>query len=207
MENFKDTVRIIKSIIFLILAIYIIAVVQRHFFSSNSKEKEATTIETSSKLQKVLQISELSTYHVTFNGVAAVKDAENKLLYNVAYQAKVGIGLDMEQIRVDIDQPDESQKKIIVTLPEIKIADVTIDPGSLDYIFEDASADTEDISITSLPACKADAETDCMSNDIIFELAEENAVNTVKALMQPFLAQNEGYTLKIQVKGGSSYEG
>lgn len=46
-----------------------------------------------------------------------------------------------------------------------------------------------------------------MSNDIIFELAEENAVNTVKALMQPFLSQNEGYTLKIQVKGGSSYEG
>lgn len=198
MEKLKDTAKVIKLIIFFAVLIFIMFAIHRLIFSSDAKEKEVTTVETSSKLQKVLQISELSTYQVTFNGVAAVKDTDNKLLYNVAYRAKIGIGLDMEQIKVDVDDTDEAHKKIIVTLPEIKIADVTIDPGSLDYIFEDASADTEDVSITSLPACKADAEADCKSNDLIFKLANENAVNTIKALMQPFLAQNKDFTLEIR---------
>lgn len=154
----------------------------------------------------MLQISELSTYQVSFNGVASVSDIENKPLYHVAYEAKVGIGLDMEQLKVEVDESHEEDKKIIVTLPEIKIADVDIDPGSLDYIFEDNSADTEEISITSLPACKADAEADCKSNGLMFELAKENAVNTIKALMQPFIEQNSDYTLEIQGEGGDSYE-
>lgn len=197
MENLKDTAKIIKSFFILAVLVFIAVIIYRQFFSDAAKEKEATAIETSSKLQKVLKISELSTYQVTFNGVAAVNDTEDRLLYNVAYQAKVGIGLDMEQIKVEVDD-SEDHKKIIVTLPEIKIADVTIEPGSLDYIFEDASADTEDVSITALPACKADAEADCKSNELIFELAKENAVNTIKALMQPFLTQNKDYTLEIK---------
>lgn len=197
MENLKDTAKIIKSFFILAVLVFIAVIIYRQFFSDAAKEKEATAIETSSKLQKVLKISELSTYQVTFNGVAAVNDTEDRLLYNVAYQAKVGIGLDMEQIKVEVDD-SEDHKKIIVTLPEIKIADVTIEPGSLDYIFEDASADTEDVSITALPACKADAEADCKSNELIFELAKENAVNTIKALMQPFLAQNKDYILEIK---------
>lgn len=197
MENLKDTAKIIKSFFILAVLVFIAVIIYRQFFSDAAKEKEATAIETSSKLQKVLKISELSTYQVTFNGVAAVNDTEDRLLYNVAYQAKVGIGLDMEQIKVEVDD-SEDHKKIIVTLPEIKIADVTIEPGSLDYIFEDASADTEDVSITALPACKADAEADCKSNELIFELAKENAVNTIKALMQPFLTQNKDYILEIK---------
>lgn len=205
MEKFKDTAQMIKTVIFFVVFIVIVIVIWRQFFS-DSKPKDTTSIETSSKLQKVLQISELSTYQVSFNGVASVSDIENKPLYHVAYEAKVGIGLDMEQLKVEVDESHEEDKKIIVTLPEIKIADVDIDPGSLDYIFEDNSADTEEISITSLPACKADAEADCKSNGLMFELAKENAVNTIKALMQPFIEQNSDYTLEIQGEGGDSYE-
>ena len=92
---------------------------------------------------------------------------------------------------------NDKKKKIIVALPPVEIADVEVDPGSLDYIFIDSSANTPDVSITSLPACKADAQADCQSNKMLFELARDNAVNTVEALMRPFLTQNKDYELEV----------
>lgn len=200
----RDLPALIKSILLLMILLLFIWMLWRPFGSGARQEKEITLAEASSKLEKVLKISELSTYQVTFNGVANVTGAENQLLYHVAYKAKVRIGIDMEKITVSVkdtqntDAPDE-KKKIIVALPPVEIADVDVDPGSLDYIFTDPSADTPDVSITSLPACKADAEADCQSNELLFELARENAVNTVEALMRPFLAQNKDYELEISL--------
>ena len=111
----------------------------------------------------------------------------------------------MDQIKVSIDDTDPENKLMQVTLPDAEIADVNVDPGSLDYIFKDRNADTADVSVTSLPACIADAEADCRSNEELFTLARENAVRTVEALMQPFLAQTKEYTLKIAGKGGAPY--
>lgn len=203
----RDLPALIKSIFFLIILFLFAFVLWRYFTDSSKKDQEIRLTETSSKLEKVLKISELSTYQVTFNGVANVSGADNQLLYHVAYHAKVRIGLDMEQISVSVkdaapgSNPGDSdkKKKIIVTLPPVEIADVEIDPGSLDYIFLDKSANTPDVSITSLPACKKDAEADCSSNQMLFELARDNAVNTVEALMRPFLTQNKDYELEISL--------
>ena len=197
MENhFKNMARLIKSFCLLIVLLVIVFFLWRQFFSSN-KKGGTTTVGTSSRLEKILQISELSTYQVTFNGVADINDDAGNLLFYTAYQAKVSIGLDMEKIQVSVTDPDEPEQKITVTLPEIEISDVNVDPGSLDYIFADSSADTDTVSITALPACKADAEAECRSDKVMFALARENAVNTIEALMQPFLAQNKQYQLEI----------
>lgn len=203
--HFKDLLKLIKYALILAALIIVIFII-RYQISNGNQKKEQTTIETSAKLEKILQISELSTYQVTFNGVTDVKDDTDTLLYHVSYNAKVGIGLNMEEIRVTIDEGSDENKKIIVTLPEIKITEANVDPGSLDYIFVEQSANTENVSMTALPACKADAEAECRSNDVILELARENAVNTVKALTEPILAQNKEYQLEIQTEGGSTYE-
>ena len=167
--------------------------------------KETKTVLTSSKLEKVLQISDLSTYKVTFNGVAAV-EAEDELLYNVAYHATVNIGLDMKEIQVTVDDSEEENKKITVVLPNIEIVDVEVEPGSLDYIFEESSANTQDVIREALSACKEDARTECSTNELLFALARENAGNTVKALTAPLLEQYPEYTLEILGEGGYRYE-
>ncbi len=196
-NHLKHKTRLIKAFCLLVILLLILFFLWHRIFSNSNKPKEFTTVEATSRLEKILQISELSTYQVTFNGVADIHSDDGSLLYYTAYQAKVSIGLDMEKIQVSVTEPEAPEQKITVTLPEIEIADVNVDPGSLDYIFEDSSADTDTVSITALPACKADAEAECRSDEAIFELARENAVRTVEALMQPFLVQNKAYKLEI----------
>ncbi len=196
-NHLKHKTRLIKAFCLLVILLLILFFLWHRIFSNSNKPKEITTVEATSRLEKILQISELSTYQVTFNGVADIHSDDGSLLYYTAYQAKVNIGLDMEKIQVSVTEPEAPEQKITVTLPEIEIADVNVDPGSLDYIFEDSSADTDTVSITALPACKADAEAECRSDEAIFELARENAVRTVEALMQPFLVQNKAYKLEI----------
>lgn len=196
-NHLKHKTRLIKAFCLLVILLLILFFLWHRIFSNSNKPKEITTVEATSRLEKILQISELSTYQVTFNGVADIHSDDGSLLYYTAYQAKVSIGLDMEKIQVSVTEPEAPEQKITITLPEIEIADVNVDPGSLDYIFEDSSADTDTVSITALPACKADAEAECRSDEAIFELARENAVRTVEALMQPFLVQNKAYKLEI----------
>ena len=194
---------IVKLIIVLFVVILIaLFVILRQFLKDGDAGKEKTTVVTSSRLEKVLQISELSTYKVTYNGVASVKNDDDELLYHVAYEAKISVGLDMEKIQVEVDESEEENKKIIVTLPEIEIMDVDVNPGSLDYIFEKKSADTDDVSMAAFPACRADVEEECKSNEVLFELARENAGNTIKALVKPLLEQYEEYSLEIVSEGG-----
>lgn len=195
---------IVKLIIVLFVVILIaLFVILRQFLKDGDAGKEKTTVVTSSRLEKVLQISELSTYKVTYNGVASVKNDDDELLYHVAYEAKISVGLDMEKIQVEVDESEEENKKIIVTLPKIEIMDVDVNPGSLDYIFEKKSADTDDVSMAAFPACRADVEEECKSNEVLFELARENAANTIKALVKPLLEQYEEYSLEIVSEGGS----
>ena len=179
-NHLKHKTRLIKAFCLLVILLLILFFLWHRIFSNSNKPKEITTVEATSRLEKILQISELSTYQVTFNGVADIHSDDGSLLYYTAYQAKVNIGLDMEKIQVSVTEPEAPEQKITVTLPEIEIADVNVDPGSLDYIFEDSSADTDTVSITALPACKADAEAECRSDEAIFELARENAVRTVE---------------------------
>lgn len=196
-NHLKQIPRLVKSLCLLLILLLAVFFLWQQLFNNSNKQDEITTVETSSRLEKILQISELSTYQVTFNGVADIHGDDGSLLYHTAYQAKVSIGLDLEQVQVSVSEPEDAEQKITVTLPEIEIADVNVDPGSLDYIFKDSSANTDTVSITALPACKADAEAECRSDQVIFSLARENAVRTIEALMQPFLVQNKAFQLEI----------
>ncbi len=214
----RDITRFIRTLIAATLLILFVCFLWRRSIDDPSRQP-VTTTETSSRLEKTLKISELSTYQVTYNGVAAIRNDADHLLYYAAYNAKVSIGIDMEKITVSLQtrqetqtdsgkgsHPDTEKNILVVTLPEVTITDIAIDPGSLDYIFADHDANDEHVSITALPACKADAEAECKTNRLLYELAQENAINTVRALTQPFLDQNKDYSLKIIGSGGYHYE-
>jgi len=68
----------------------------------------------------------------------------------------------------------------------------------LDYLFYDEKADTLGVNAEAQKKCRDDVELECKNNTAIIELAEQNAVNTLKALISPIIEQlDEEYTLNI----------
>lgn len=169
-----------------------------HLFSRDKGNGEKITVATEASLEKILQISDLSSYKAVYNGVACIPDPENEgePSYYAAYEAEVQIGINMEQIQIQVD---EGQKKVFVRLPETKINDVVVDMTSLDYIFMDKKAETKDVSSEAYSTCIADAKEESSSNQEIIRLAEENTKDLVKALLEPLLEQQEEqYALVIE---------
>lgn len=196
-EKIKSAVSI-KIPLWFIIVVFL-AVCMLLFILSLTLNKETNTeVITKSSLEKIVDLSELSTFESVYNGVAEVLNKENpeKIDYYVAYESRVKAGIDFEKIEIDVI-PEE--KKVIVTIPEIQINGITVDMESLEYIFINNRANTVSVSAEAYDACIADAEKEVENQAAIIELAEENARNIVEALIHPFINQlDEEYVLEIQ---------
>ncbi len=202
----RDVIKLLKW--FVILAVVVILVVvgyklARQLGWFGLKPKVETTILTSSQLEQVLQIDDLSVCAITYNGVAEVpqKMHPNKVAYYVSYEAVAKASLNMEDIKVQIDDNvgEGQPKKIIVTLPQLQVKQIDVDMASLDYMFVKKSANTADVSEEAYAACIADAGSECRGNEVFLQMAKENCENTVKALLMPIIEnQDETYELVIQ---------
>lgn len=168
------------------------------FILRPGQTEPAQEVVTISTLEKIIHTSELSTYTTTYNGIATVmneKDPE-EVDYYVAYEATVNAGIDFQDCTATLDAANNI---ILITLPEVGITDVTVDPGSLDYIFVNKKAETATVSSQALPLCKKDATTESEKQDALLSFAEENAKNVITALTRPLLEQSEtNYTLVFQ---------
>ena len=97
---------LIKGVIGIIVIVLIVFVIKKGFF--DSKEGEVTTISQSS-IEKILDISELSTLEYTYNAVAAGYNEDGKtLLYHVAYEGTVSAGIDFDKLKVKVN-PDKKE--------------------------------------------------------------------------------------------------
>ena len=112
----------------IILAVVVILVVVGYKLAKQLgwfglKPKVETTILTSSQLEQVLQIDDLSVCEITYNGVAEVpqKNHPTKVVYYVSYEAEVKASINMADIDVQIDDNvgEGQAKKIIVTLRQM----------------------------------------------------------------------------------------
>lgn len=167
-------------------------------FVLNAKKKNEVEVISVEKLKQIINVSELSTSQAVYNGIAQVmnKEDENKVDYYVSYEAKVNVGLEFDQIEIDVDNEN---KKIIVTIPEIEITDVNVDITSLDYIFCNEKANTSTVSQEAYRACIADVTEESKGEKEIYNLAEQNAKNIVKALINPFVEQlDASFELEIR---------
>ena len=152
--------------------------------------KETTSIVTSSVLEKVLNTTELSTYKMTYNGIAQVNDPEkdDDVAYYVSYQSTVRAGVDISKIKVE---KDTEKKQYIVTLPEIKIFEPNVSI--------DSSANTSTVSKEAYKAAIRDAEKEVNANTEIKRLAKENLTNVITATTKPLLnGDEEDYTLQVK---------
>lgn len=153
---------------------------------------------TETTLKDIIDVSELSTFEAVYNGVARIPDSAdaNVIDYYVAYEATVKAGIDFNKIDIKLDN---TAKVITVTLPEVKINDINVNIGSLDYIFNDKNANTSTVSGDAYKLCIADAEEKSKAEAEIYTIAEENAHNIIEALVLPFVSQlDEEYELIIK---------
>lgn len=159
------------------------------------QSKSASDVITVSTLEKIVDVSELSTYSFVYNGIAQVANEKkpDKIDYYVSYQSTVKAGINFEEIEISVD---EQTKVITIDLPDIKITDIEVEVASLDFIFINSRADTTSVSKPALEACTKDIEAECAQQEALYELARENAEAALTALIDPFIKQlGEEYTL------------
>lgn len=179
-----------------ILLIVIVGMFAYSFINGLTTHKEIITV---SSLEEIINISDLNTYQAVYNGVAEVinEKKENKIDCYVSYEAKVNAGFDFEEVRI---VKEDEPKRIIVTIPKIEISEVNVDIGSLDYMYLEKVSDDEMITKRAYKACIADVEDESKNEIEIYELAEQNAINIVEALISPFI-QQFGPEYELVIKG------
>lgn len=161
-------------------------------------QKRRTGDHQSDSAGKMVDVSDMSTFEAIYNGIAEVENEADptQIDYYVSYEAKVKAGFDFENLNMQVDH---DRKVITVKIPEIKITDVNVDIGSLDYIFENKKANTENVSEQAYKKCIEDVTRESAEEKAIYELAKQNAKNTMEAIIQPFMEQlDEEYQLQIE---------
>lgn len=205
MDSTKKKSLLSRIPILLVIVIAVIAVVMLAVRAVRNQEGKKNVI-TTSTLAKIVDVSELSTFTAVYNGIAQVPEESKpeKTAYYVSYKAKVNAGLDFEKIKFDVeDKEGKDETKIIrAILPKVGITDVIVDITSMDYIFVNKKANTPTVSQEAYKACEADAQSECEQEAAIFDLAEQNAENILRALIEPFVDQMDSeYRLEIEWEG------
>ena len=163
---------VIASVILLIVAVFIVQQVKKE----PSDKVEVITVST---LEKIINVSELSTFTAVYNGIAQVMNEKNpeETDYYVSYEAK----------------------EIYISIPEVYITEVNVDISSLDFIFCNEKANTSTVSQQAFKVCEADVKNESEQQSAIYELAKQNAINVLTALTKPIIEQLDAeYTLVIE---------
>lgn len=190
----KKLKRIRNTVLFIVIVV-MLSVVGMKVYKWTRLNRETITYTASSILEKVIPISDLSTCKCVYNGVARVyaDDTKEKELYRVFYKAEVWAGIKMDQLQITADP---ETKKITITLPEVEITDISVDMGSLEYMFLDSKSENAEVSREAYQACIADVTEESADNEEILTRAKENAVNAISAVLNP-LAEDGEYELEI----------
>ena len=184
----------ISAIVICVITVVSVIAAPRIIAASQPQQPEVITVPT---LQRIINLSDLSTSTSVYNGIAEVTDEDDpeKIDYYVSYKAKVKAGIDLNEVTIEID--DEA-KIVSITLPQVHLTEVNVDITSLDYIFLDDGANTSTVSSQAYKACEADANVESQQQGQILELARQNAENTINALVEPFVQQADAaYIVKI----------
>ncbi len=185
--------KLIRRLIFLLVAVGIGMYISSYVLNEKFEEEIITV----SKLEKIINLSELNTFEAVYNGISVVmnENETDKLDYYVSYEAKVSAGFNFDELVI---VKDEEAKKIIISIPTIEITDVNVDIASLDYMFRDNKANKSSVSEQAYKSCIDDVTEESKKESAIYELAKENAKNIIEALVRPFIEEfNSDYLLEI----------
>lgn len=181
----------------IIVAAAVLIAVAFTVYKAVSKESSGPEVITVSTLEKIINVSELSTFTAVYNGIAEVSNPKKpeEIDYYVSYEARVDAGIDFEKILISMDN---EAKTVTVDIPEVYITDINVDIASLDFIFINDDANTSTVTQEAFKACEADVQAESEQKEAIYDLAKQNAVNVLTALIHPILEQlDTEYALTI----------
>ena len=165
---------------------------------TSGREEPQPQVFNKSTLERIINVSELSTFTAVYNGIARVANEKKpeKIDYYVSYEATVNAGIDFQKVEISMD---EEQKTITLKVPEAHITNQSVEMSSLDFIFLNQKADKSGVIEAAYKACEEDVRQESEQQTAICELAKQNAENVLKALTKPIVDQlGDGYQLVIE---------
>lgn len=202
----KTPKRKISPIQILVPVVLVLAAINGFTMLSKDDKKDPSII-TVPAITKIINIEELSTFTTTYKGIATVTEEvkfpkRTIVKYYVAYEADVNVGLDLSKSKIEID---ESNKEVRITLPDIEINDIIVDFDSMDFMFQNQKYDISAVSREAYSECNADVKEEASAQEAIFDLAKQNAVNIIDALVKPVVYEiDPSYTVVILCKEDSA---
>ena len=111
----KPKVLVIAAVVILV-AIAAVAVL----LQTSGREEPQPQVFNKSTLERIINVSELSTFTAVYNGIARVANEKKpeKIDYYVSYEATVNAGIDFQKVEISMD---EEQKTITLKVPEAHI--------------------------------------------------------------------------------------
>ena len=189
----KPKVLVIAAVVILV-AIAAVAVL----LQTSGREEPQPQVFNKSALERIINVSELSTFTAVYNGIARVANEKKpeKIDYYVSYEATVNAGIDFQKVEISMD---EEQKTITLKVPEAHITNQSVEMSSLEFIFLNKKADKPGVTEVAYKACEEDVRQESEQQTAICELAKQNAENVLKALTKPIVDQlGDGYQLVIE---------
>ena len=146
-----------------IIGLLALVAVVAFFQIGGGKEREAE-ITVVSTLERIINVSDLSTFTAVYNGIAEVKDEKDpdKVDYYVSYEARVEAGIDFSNVNISL-----KDGVITVDIPDVKINDIIVDISSLDFLFFDNSANKLTVSEQAYALSQSDARSESESQEAI----------------------------------------
>lgn len=171
-----------SRVLFVIVVVIVIVLIG----STAVKKFGENDVITSSQLEKAIDIDELSTAEFVYNGVAEKynDDKPEEVDFYIAYEANVKVGIQMGEVKFDIDEDNKTVKPL---LPELSVNIVTPNTESLSYIPKDPDIPLKDI----ITLCEKDAMNEANNSEELYETAEQNLQAVIEALLSPILDHAE----------------
>lgn len=183
-----------NKIVFIpIIVIVIICIVYFGFYHKN-EEVDNTYI-----IAQLEKSSELTTSKLNYTGMSEYEDSGisfiNKSNFVMVYEATARAGIDVKEIKVDVDQLNDI---VWITVPKAKILEVKVNMDSIKYFDEKFALLNVDYKedanrATALAEEEAFEELENMG---ILEMANAQAEALIKGLIQDIIPTN--YEIKIK---------
>lgn len=106
------------------------------------------------------------------------------------------MGIEFDDITININ---EDNKEIMVKVPKVKIIDHNVKQETMDFIFIKDKYETENVFAEAYQLCQADLKSKAENSSSLFDMAKENAVSSIEALLCPWIEQVDAeYTVIVE---------
>lgn len=160
-------------------------------------------------IHEILEINKLSTIEYTYISIAkayvddtiedeAEKNNSKNIRYWVCYNGTITAGIEFDKLDISVD---ETNNIINIIVPEAQIlsTNVNISDVPLEYIFTSDKYKTETVNSEAYSLACADLKQKSESDTEILDLAKENAISAIRALLEPWINQlDDQYTIEIK---------